>query len=276
MIRVDDESTVAPTEADLLSAGVRFTHDGPIAEITLCRPERRNAQSPAMWRALAALGRAMPSEVRILIVRAEGPSFSAGLDRSMLTVTPGTETLAGLLEGPDAALTQAIHDFQDGFLFLRDRNFISIAVVQGHAVGAGFQLALACDLRIVADDASFRMREPALGLVPDLTGLVPLVRQVGYGRALEICTRARAVDATEAAALGLAHSVVPIGDLEREVQDWTRALLQADTGAARELKALLQSAEVCDLEQQRRLEGAAQARLLRALAATTDGPGRKF
>lgn len=275
MTRVTDRSTAGPTEDELRTAGLRFAHNGPIAEITLCKPERRNTQTPAMWRALASLGRAMPADVRVLVVRAEGLSFSAGLDRSMLDVTAGTETLAGLLEGPDAAIAQAIHEYQEGFLFLRDPNFISIAAVQGHAVGAGFQLALACDLRIVAEDAVFRMKEPALGLVPDLTGLTPLVRQVGYGRALEICARARALDAVEAAALGLAHSVVPSGDLEREVEDCAHALLQADAGAARELKALLQSAEISDLEQQRQREGAAQTRLLRALSATTDDPGRR-
>lgn len=276
MTRVNDRSMAGPTEAELHSAGLRFTHSGPIAEITLCKPERRNTQSPAMWRALAVLGQTMPADVRILVVRAEGPSFSAGLDRSMLNATANTETIAGLLDGPDVTIARKIREYQDGFMFLRDSNFISIAAVQGHAVGAGFQLALACDLRIVADNAVFCMKEPALGLVPDLTGLTPLVRQVGYGRALEICVRARNVDAKEAEALGLAHCVVPADNLEREVEDWARGLLQADTGAARETKALLQSAEISDNDLQRQLEGAAQARLLRALFATTDGPGRQF
>ncbi len=70
--------------------------------------------------------------------------------------------------------------------------------MQGYAIGAGFQLALACDLRVLADDARFTMREPALGLVPDLTGTKPLVELVGYSRALEICATARWVAADEA------------------------------------------------------------------------------
>ena len=77
---------------------------------------------------------------------------------------------------------------------------MSIAAVQGHAIGAGFQLALACDLRILADDAKLCMKEPALGLVPDLTGTKPLVDIVGLPRAIELCLTARTVAAEEAAA----------------------------------------------------------------------------
>jgi enoyl-CoA hydratase/carnithine racemase len=246
---------------------LEFSVEGPIAEIVLCASERRNSQTPAMWRALAALGRSMADGVRVLILRAEGPSFSAGLDRSMLNDAVDVETVRGLLGSTDLAAARTIGEYQQGFTFLRDPNFISIAAVQGHAVGAGFQLALACDIRIVADNAIFCMKEPALGLVPDLTGLRPLVRQVGYARALEVCVRARNIDAQEAVALGLAHSAVPVGDLASEVDALVRSVLQSDTEAVRETKMLLQSAEDLDLEQQRALESAAQIRRLRALAA---------
>lgn len=259
-------STPAPTSDELRAAGLEFSVEGPVAVIVLCAPERRNSQTPAMWRALAALGRSVPDEVRIVILRAEGPSFSAGLDRSMLSDTVDVETVRGLLGGTDLAAARTIGEYQQGFTFLRDPNFISIAAVQGHAVGAGFQLALACDIRIVADDAIFCMKEPALGLVPDLTGLRPLVRQVGYARALEVCVRARNIDAQEAVTLGIAQSVVPIGDLASGIDAVVRSVLQSDTDAVRETKRLLQSAENLDLEQQRVLESAAQVRRLRALA----------
>jgi enoyl-CoA hydratase/carnithine racemase len=266
--------TAAPTKAELRSAGVEYSVEGPIAHIVLCNPERRNTQTPAMWRALAALGRSMPDEVRIVVLRAEGPSFSAGLDRSMLDDAGDVETVRGLLGSTDVAAARTIGEYQQGFMFLRDSNFISIAAVQGHAVGAGFQLALACDIRIVADNAVFCMKEPALGLVPDLTGLRPLVRQVGYARALEVCVRARNIDAQEAVTLGLAHSVVPVGDLASEVDVFVESVLQSDTEAVRETKRLLQSAEVFDLEQQRVLESAAQVRRLRALAGGQTDAGR--
>ena len=89
--------------------------------------------------------------------------------------------------------------------------FVSMAAVQGHAIGAGFQLALSCDLRVLADDARLCMKEPALGLVPDLTGTKPLVDIVGLPRAIELCLTARTVGAREAAELRLAELVVARG-----------------------------------------------------------------
>ena len=94
---------------------------------------------------------------------------------------------------------------------------MSVAAVRGHAIGAGFQLALACDLRVLADDAKLCMKEPALGLVPDLTGTKPLVDIVGLPRALELCLTARIVDAAEAAVLRLAELVVPGAELDAAV-----------------------------------------------------------
>ena len=70
---------------------------------------------------------------------------------------------------------------------------MTIAAVQGHAIGAGFQLALACDFRVLAEDVQFCMAETGLGLVPDLGGTLPLVRLVGYSRAAEICVTSRRV-----------------------------------------------------------------------------------
>ena len=99
--------------------------------------------------------------------------------------------------------------YQAGYLWLRDPAIVSIAAVQGHAIGAGFQLALSCDLRILAEDAKLCMKEPALGLVPDLTGTKPLVDIVGLPRAIELCLTARTVTAAEALLLRLAELVVP-------------------------------------------------------------------
>ena len=116
---------------------------------------------------------------------------------------------------------------------------VSVAAVQGHAIGAGFQLALACDVRVVADDVQLAMREPSLGLVPDLVGTWPLVHAVGYSRALEICLTGRPVGAEEAVATGLALRRAHPGELRADA----RALLDmpsvAPHGAATETKALL-------------------------------------
>ncbi len=274
MSKTQHGANTTPASDELRSVGLKFSIDGAVAQIVLCAPERRNSQTPAMWRALAALGHSMPDEVRVVVLRAEGPSFSAGLDRSMLDDAAAGETIHGLLHGTDVSAVRVMNAYQQGFMFLRDPNFISIAAVQGYAVGAGFQLALACDMRVVADNAVFCMKEPAIGLVPDLTGLTPLVRQVGYSRALELCVRARNIDAQEAIRLGLAHSAVPVGDLMREVDSLTHSVLQSDTDAVRETKRLLQSAEELNLEQRRTLESYAQMRRLHALAGGETGSGQ--
>jgi len=248
--------------------GVRFAVDGTTATVTLDRPRSRNSQTPATWRALAEFGEGLPDDVRVVVVRGEGPAFSAGLDRSMLDpATTGEETVAGLLAQDDEAISATIDAYQRGFTWLRDPRFVSIAAVQGYAIGAGFQLALACDLRVVADDVQFCMKESALGLVPDLTGTKPLVEAVGYARALEICATARMVGAAEAVDIGLALAAVPAAELDGTVADLAAALTAALPGAVRETKALLLGAASRELDEQRRLEREAQVRRFRELAA---------
>jgi enoyl-CoA hydratase/carnithine racemase len=264
----------AMTPEELATVGLRYDVSGVVATITLDRPKVRNAQTPQMWRALAGVGREIPDDVRVVLVRGAGPSFSAGLDRAMLDPSGSgddPESVAGLLSRPDAEVAATIDDFQQGFTFLRDPRYVSIAVVQGHAIGAGFQLALACDLRVLADDAQLSMKEAALGLVPDLTGTKPLVECVGYARALEICATARVVRADEALQIGLATVVSPRAELDATVADLVAALTAPLPGAVRETKALLQGATGRPLDEQRRLEREAQIRRFRDLAAMMAG-----
>ncbi|AUG80304.1 Enoyl-CoA hydratase [Kitasatospora sp. MMS16-BH015] len=253
-------------------AGVRLELDGETATVTLCRPERRNAQSPAMWRALAGIGRALPGTVRVVLLRAEGVSFSAGLDRAMFTPEgiPGEPNFIALAHAEDKELDETIAFYQEAFTWWRRPDLISIAAVQGHAVGAGFQLALACDLRIVAEDVQFAMKETSLGLVPDLTGTKPLTDLVGYARALEICATGRWVGAEESVANGLANLAVPAAELDAAARDLAAALLAAPRNAVNETKALLQGAGDRSYEEQRAAERAAQARRLRDLAGLGD------
>ncbi|QNP73484.1 enoyl-CoA hydratase/isomerase family protein [Streptomyces roseirectus] len=248
--------------------GVRLTVDDTLATVTLTNPAKRNAQSPAMWRALAEAGRALPGTVRVVVLRGEGKSFSAGLDRQMFTPEgiEGERSFIDLARGDDAELDAAIAEFQEGFTWWRRSDVVSVAAVQGHAIGAGFQLALACDLRVVADDVQFAMRETSLGLVPDLTGTHPLVSLVGYGRAAEICLTGRYVHAEEALRIGLANTVVPAAGLDAAVKDLTAALLAAPRDAVVETKALLQGAAGRSYDEQRAAERASQARRLRDLA----------
>lgn len=252
----------------LAQAGLKYDVDGSVATITLHRPDVRNAQTPTMWLALAELGRQIPDDVRVVVVKGSGHSFSAGLDRAMLDPSnTGPESVLSLLDLTDDEMSARIEEFQQGFTFLRDPRFVSIAAVQGYAIGAGFQLALSCDLRVLADDAQLCMKESALGLVPDLTGTKPLVESVGYARALEICATARMVGAAEARELGLAAAVVPAAELDGAVAQLVTALTAPLAGAVTETKALLQGAADRSLDEQRRLEREAQVRRFRELAA---------
>jgi enoyl-CoA hydratase/carnithine racemase len=241
---------------------LRFTVADAVATVTLSRPERRNAMTPSVWRGLAAIGAQLPPGIRVVVVRGAGPSFCAGIDLRLFSAegVPGEERLSAA----DPELESRIAAWQEGFLWLRDPDVVSIAAVQGHAIGAGFQLALACDLRIVTDDAKLCMKEPALGLVPDLTGTKPLVDIVGLPRAIEICLTARVISAQEALELRLAELIVGAADLDGAVGDLTAALLATDPAAARATKKLLAQAAGNTLEQQAAAERQAQAALMRA------------
>ena len=253
---------------DLAAAGLRVEVGGSaqgapgVARVTLANPERRNAQTPATWRALAAVGAGIPADVRVVVVDAEGPSFCAGLDTRMFTPegVPGEPSLRDLAALAPAAQDAAIAGFQDGFSWLADDRFVSVAAVQGHAVGAGFQLALSCDLVVLADDARLCMREPTLGLVPDLGGTGRLVEAVGYARALELCLTGRWMTAQEAVAAGLALTTVPGAELATTTDELANALCAAPVEAARATKRLLRSAVGTDAAAQRAAERAEQVR----------------
>ncbi|MFF9122246.1 enoyl-CoA hydratase/isomerase family protein [Streptomyces sp. NPDC014889] len=252
--------------------GVRLTVDDSIATVTLTNPAKRNAQSPALWRALTEAGRLLPGSVRVVLLRGEGKSFSAGLDRQAFTPEgfDGEPSFLDLARGSDAELDATIAEYQEAFTWWRRNDIVSVAAVQGHAIGAGFQLALACDLRVVADDVQFAMRETSLGLVPDLAGTHPLVGLVGHARALEICLTGRYVGAAEAVNTGLANLAVPADQLDATVRDLAAALLAAPRDAVVETKALLRGARERSYEEQRAAEREAQARRLRDLAGTGD------
>lgn len=256
--------------ADLELAGLRLDigtdggagRAGAVATVTLNRPRRRNAMTPGMWRGLARIGDALPPQVRVVIIRGEGESFSAGIDLRLFTAegVPGEDPLP---DPRSAEFEEWIAGMQAGYLWLRRPEIVSIAAVRGHAIGAGFQLVLSADLRVLAEDAKLCMKEPALGLVPDLTGTKSLVDITGLPRALEMCLTARTVDAAEARELGLAEIVVPAGQLDATLADLTAALLATDAAAARATKKLLAQAPGHTLAEQAAAERRIQAELQR-------------
>jgi enoyl-CoA hydratase/carnithine racemase len=218
--------------------------------------------TPGMWHGLAEIGEQIPADVRVVVVRGDGPSFCAGIDLRMFTPegVPGESRAA---DAADPGFEQTIEGYQRGYTWLRRPDFVSVAAVHGHAIGAGFQLALACDLRVLTDDARLCMKEPALGLVPDLTGTKPLVDIVGLPRALELCLTGRTVGAAEAAGLRLGELVVPGAELDGAVGDLVAALLTVEPAVARATKELLSQAPGHDVAAQAAAERRIQARLQR-------------
>lgn len=257
------------THDELAAAGLAFAVDGAVATITLDRPAVRNAQHPGLWARMVRLLEGLSDEVRVVVLRGAGGTFSAGLDLSLLDPARADSdgSLISTMAKSDQEIIDAIGTYQLPFAMLADPRFISIAVVEGHAIGAGFQLALCCDLRVVADDARFCMKEPALGLVPDLVGTKPLVAAVGYARALEICASARMVSAAEAADYGIAQVVAPSDQLDAELAALVASLTAHSAGAVRATKALLQEAPHRSLDDQRLAERTAQVGRFRELAA---------
>lgn len=242
--------------------------DGEVATITLNRPGARNAQTPRMWHRLREIGRELTGDVRVVVVRGAGPAFSAGLDKAAFqgAALPGGRSLPEMARLPESECNALIGSYQEAFSWLRHPDLISIAAVSGAAVGAGCQLALACDLRVLADDAVLALPEATLGLVPDLGGTKRLVELVGYARALEICLTGRRLDAAEAGRLGLATVTVAGQELDAAVADLVAALLATPRDAAVETKALLLAAAASSDEEQLAAERAAQARRLRDLS----------
>ena len=256
------------SDGRLAEAGLRLQVDEEVATVTLARPERRNALTFTTWRALADIGRTLPAGVRVVVVRGDGPSFCAGIDTRVFEGgVPGEGSFADAAEAADDVIDQRIAGAQAAYTWLRRPEIVSVAAVQGHAIGAGFQLALACDLRVLSDDAQLCMKEPSLGLVPDLGGTKPLVEIAGLPAALEICLTGRRVAAEEAFRRGLAELVVPRAELDGAVRDLAAALLATPRDAAAATKDLLQGASGRTLDEQLAAERRAQAARLRALYA---------
>jgi enoyl-CoA hydratase/carnithine racemase len=246
---------------------VRTAREGTVLTVTLDRPEQLNAQTPATWAALAGIGESLADDVRVVVVRGNGRAFSAGLDRSLFSTDPDVRGgLGDLARMPEDLAQERIRGYQGAFRWLRSPGIVSVAAVQGHAIGAGAQLALACDLRVFTDDAELRLPEATLGLVPDLTGTSTLVELIGYSRALELCLTGRAMGAVEARSVGLANLVVPMADLDATLADLVAALTAPPVGASRATAALLRSAVHNTPEEQDAAERAAQVRRLAELA----------
>lgn len=271
------DTTLPDISADELAlAGLELSRDGAFLTVTLARPDARNAQTPQLWWTLASIGEWIAEAdrgLKAVIFEAQGKSFSAGLDLRMLTPEgiEGQGSLIQWMSGAEGELDRQIERFQQAFGIWRELPVVVIAAVQGHAIGAGFQLALSADMIVCADDVQFCMKEPNLGLVPDLAGTKPLVDTVGYQRALEICLSGRYVLADEAVRLGIALESVPAESLAARVRELAESMTKILPGALSETKALLVEAGLRSHRDQQKVERTAQGRRMAELLKLMGG-----
>ena len=197
---------------------LRFECDGGVALLTLSRPDKLNAFTVEMWRELRELGQSLlddPGDVRALVVTGEGRAFSSGIDTNVFTTDRSATDLAdGAARRHDDELVNAILAAQDSYTWLETAPFATIAAVRGYALGAGLQLALACDLRVFAHGTKVGLLEFKYGIIPDLGGTQRLPRITGPSKAKELIFTAAQIDAEEALRIGLADHVVADGELE--------------------------------------------------------------
>jgi enoyl-CoA hydratase/carnithine racemase len=181
-------------------------HRAAIFEIVLNRPDKRNA---IHWPMLTELGDAIEQAeraagARVVIIRGEGPGFSAGID--LAAFADLGETFG---EGWAARMVNVTGAFQSVLTKVERCALPTIALLHGYALGLGFELALACDLRLAAHGAKIGLPETRLGLIPDVGGTTRLTRLVGPARAKELILTGRTVsDLAQVEQWGLLNAVV--------------------------------------------------------------------
>jgi len=232
--------------------------DGPIHRLTLNQPDRRNALTPELARGLAQEIEQVEEagQARVILLAGAGGHFCAGLDLHWLRSLGETPRIADLQHG--------LADFQSAVLAIVRCPIPVLAVVQGTAAGFGFDLALACDMRLAGSSATFTSAFARIGLVPDGGSTFTLPRLVGVGRAMRLLMTGETLDAPGALSIGLVEEVIEDSELDSGVRRMVNALLEASGTSIRTIKRLSRAPEVGALEQAMSSEGAAQLQALQA------------
>jgi len=203
------------------SEPVVLTQDGPVAILLLNRPERLNAIDDHLREGLAeGFSKAERDEsIRAVVITGAGRGFCAGGD---------IQALAELKKGAhSAALREYLRTGHELVRQIQQLPKPVLASVNGPAAGAGMNLALACDLRIASDQASFSQSFVRLGLHPDWGGTYFLPRLVGIGRAMEMFVLGDTINAAEAYRLGIVNTLVPHDELAMETRKLAEQLAAA-------------------------------------------------
>ena len=236
-------------------AVVEVTTTGHRADLVLNRPDVLNAMNADVFDGLAAAADriAAAQGIRVVVVSGNGRSFCSGID---------TGSFGDALGAP----AETVARFQSGFRKIAALPMPTIAAVHGHALGAGLQLALACDLRVVARDASLGLLEAKYGLVPDLCGTQRLPALVGSGRAKKMIWLAERIDGPEAERIGLAEVVVEPTDVEATVNDLAARIAAAPPLTVAHAKRLVELSGTVSLDEGMNAEARSQLQMF----ASTD------
>ena len=187
---------------------VTFERKGFIGTVTLRRPEKRNALSYSLWISLseAIKKAAQNKEVRVILLKGEGDSFCSGLDLS-----PANELISFMSEKASAEqkmrLFALIKRIQSIYTELEVLRAPTIAVIQGHCLGAGLELVCCCDIRFCSSDSVFSLPEARFAIITDVGGLQRLPGIVGRGKAREIAFRGHSIGPDEAKRIGLVNEI---------------------------------------------------------------------
>lgn len=228
---------------------VTYELSGGVATVTMNRPDSLNALSMQLTADLdAAFRRVILDDARAVILTGSGRAFCSGGDlREMQAMWEREGRIEAFLEDPLGALHGVIR-------LIRETPVPFVAAVNGVCAGAGVNFALACDIVIAAEDASFREAFVRIGLSPDCGGTFFLPRAVGDKIAAELFMTGDSVDANRALAIGMINRVVPSASLVDEANAFAAKLAAGPTGSIGRIKHMLNASFSNDLAAQLALE----------------------
>ena len=210
---------------------IDLRRDDGVVPLTFNRPESRNAMTPAMGEEVIRAVKEVSAdrEARVLVLTGAGKAFSSGGDLSMLARDAG-------LSDEGASMGGSPRDFYNQYLTIRQLPVPTIAAINGHAIGAGLCIALACDMRVAVSDAKMGMTFSRLGIHPGMGATFSLPRLIGTARACELLFTGRIIDAAEAERMGMVNRVAPRDEFPQAVRTLAREIASAAPVVCRMLK----------------------------------------
>jgi enoyl-CoA hydratase/carnithine racemase len=224
--------------------------------VTFNRPESMNAINRQMARELVEVCKQMEEDgaIRIAIFAGAGDrAFSAGMD-----LKERAETAFSPIDRRNQKLSQTIHTQSRAIAAMTKP---TIAAIRGYCVGGGLEMALACDMRVAAEDAKLGLAEVRRGLIPGAGGTQRLPRVVGIAKALEICLTGDNVSGSEALGLGLVNIAVPAADVMKAAEDLAKRILKGAPMSVAFIKEAIRKGVELPLEEGLRLEADLSAML---------------